>query len=480
MYGTRYPTLSQSIPAWYEHIGRSLKSYELLRYTYMREPPYRYSDIIIWDSGTGSYVLSNSDGSEVVSTNWDSETYKRFKGKYVCASTACTKVYYVVAVSTNSAHYIELTNGQSLEDVNQTWNYGKEISYENGVYTILNPTEGKRIDWYTDRSKYKGSYVCADGTTNCSTIWYVPSTSSNKMSYIEMSGGETYDSLYEEALNTPWIYGNDIEWDGSKYILKDTIESSPLNWNNDYKTIATRYHYTCFSTGDSCAQVAYIHYFNSSFPIYHFKLKGGKTIEDAKKEMFMNVINSMIKTEIDTWYRTNMLDYTDNLEDTIWCNDRSIDRGPLKSKDEDATQDSYTYFGAEGRNVRTKSPSVICPNANDKFTVSPENGNGALTYPVALLTADELTLAGHGYSGYSDYSYLYTKEWTWSLSPRNFDYGNASSFYLQAYRLLDSKVNLSGANGSHGIRPAISLAPGTIITSGDGTSENPFTVEMDG
>ncbi len=33
---------------------------------------------------------------------------------------------------------------------------------------------------------------------------------------------------------------------------------------------------------------------------------------------------------------------------------------------------------------------------------------------------------------------------------------------------------------STGVCPAISLAPGTIITSGDGTNENPFTVEKDG
>ncbi len=475
MYGTRYTYQRQSIPTWYNHIGRSYKDYSQLSELYTHNKTYYYGDTITWDSGTGSYMLLNSDGSEVVSRNWNSATYQGFKGKYVCASdtpTACRHVYYIVGTESFWGYYIQLTNGQSLDDVNQTWNYGKEISYENGVYTILNPTEGKRIDWYTDYSKYKGSYVCADGTTSCSTIWYIESTNNTTMSYVEMSSGETYDSLYEEGLNKKWIYGNDIEWDGSKYILKDTIGSSPLNWKNDYKTIATRYHYTCFSTGDSCAQVAYIHYFNSSFPIYHFKLKGGKTIEDAKKEMFTNTTNSMVKTTIDTWYQTNMLDYTEALEDTIWCNDRSIDRGPLKSKDEDASQSSYTYFGANGRNARTKSPSVICPNDSDKFTVSPENGNGALTYPVALLTADELTLAGHGYSGYSSSSYLYTNQYYWSLSPSYFKDDRAYGFYLSSSGYLSG----NGGNG-YGVRPAVSLAPGTIIASGDGTSENPFTVD---
>ncbi len=484
MYGTRYTVQSQSIPTWYNHIGCNLKEYSQLTTLVARDNTYYYSDMIAWDSGTNSYVLSNSDGSEVVSTKWDRETYQRFEEKYVCASgtpTACTSVCYIAGVEGygNYGFYIKLINGQSLEDVNKIWNYGKEISYENGVYTILNPTEGKRINWYNNRYEYSGKYVCADGTTNCSTIWYVPSTSSNKMSYIELSDGETAQSLYEEALNTPWIYGNDIEWDGSKYILKDTMENSPLNWKKDYKTIATRYHYTCFSTKDNCTEVGYIHYFDSGSQIYHLKLKGGKTIEDAKREMFTNTTNSKVKTTIDTWYQTNMLDYTDSLEDTIWCNDRSIDRGPLKSKDEDSSSgtnpNNQTSFGANGRNVITKKPSVICPNDNDKFTVSPENGNGVLTYPVALLTADEMTLAGHGTSGYSSYSYLKTDRDNWSLSPNSFNDFYASVFYTRTV----GNLTQNRPNNFYGVRPAVSLAPGTIITSGDGTSENPFTVEKD-
>ena len=274
------------------------------------------------------------------------------------------------------------------------------------------------------------------------------------------------------SINKNWTYGNDVDWDGEKYILKDTITSSTANWNTDSSTIATKYHYTCLSTENSCAEVGYTYYVGYDSYFYYLKLKGGKTIEDAKKEMFTNTTNSKVKTTIDTWYQTNMLDYTEALEDTIWCNDRSIDRGPLKSKDEDASQSSYTYFGANGRNARTKSPSVICPNDSDKFTVSPENGNGALTYPVALLTADELTLAGHGYSGYSSSSYLYTNQYYWSLSPSYFKDDRAYGFYLSSSGYLSG----NGGNG-YGVRPAVSLAPGTIIASGDGTSENPFTVD---
>ncbi len=68
-----------------------------------------------------------------------------------------------------------------------------------------------------------------------------------------------------------------------------------------------------------------------------------------------------------------------------------------------------------------KKARYRCSNKNDAFTVSEENGNGALTYPVALLTSDEVTLAG--FSGGTSISniYLYTNQLWWSLSPYYFD-----------------------------------------------------------
>ena len=36
--------------------------------------------------------------------------------------------------------------------------------------------------------------------------------------------------------------------------------------------------------------------------------------------------NSTIKQTVDTWYTSNMTAYTDMLEDTVWCNDRTVYR----------------------------------------------------------------------------------------------------------------------------------------------------------
>jgi len=138
-------------------------------------------------------------------------------------------------------------------------------------------------------------------------------------------------------INENWIYGNDVEWDGQKYTLKDTITSNTADWAADSETIETKYHYTCFSTENSCTEIGYIHVFDNSTTIRYLTLKGGKNIEDAKKEMFTNTTDSAIKKLIDQWYQSNLVEYTEKLEDTIWCNDRSISEGSLKGKDEDST-----------------------------------------------------------------------------------------------------------------------------------------------
>ena len=178
-----------------------------------------------------------------------------------------------------------------------------------------------------------------------------------------------------------------------------------------------------------------------------------------------NANTSTIKTTIDSWYQSNMTDYTSYLEDTIWCNDRSYYK-----------IDSFNniWYGAYERNVDLYKPSIECSSANDKFTVSSEVGNGKLTYPVALLTADEATLAGHGLTGYSDKSYLHTNKDWWTLSPRSFS-GNCADEFI-----VGTSGNLYGNRGvSHvfGVRPSISLAPGTRVTEGtDGSTNNPYMV----
>ena len=188
--------------------------------------------------------------------------------------------------------------------------------------------------------------------------------------------------------------------------------------------------------------------------------------------MFTNTTDSTVKTTIDNWYASNMTSYTSMLEDTVWCNDRTLTGGSLLSKDNNAGT-GRSLFAAYNRNISTFKPSVTCTNTRDSFTVDSSNGNGKLTYPVGLLTADEYTLAGSGSEGYSTDAYLHTGEYQWSLSPLDFSGSSAYEFYLRS----SGSLNGNSVIISVGIRPSVSLKPGTLVSGGDGSVTSPYIIE---
>lgn len=262
------------------------------------------------------------------------------------------------------------------------------------------------------------------------------------------------------------VFGNDVIWNGSQYTLVDTYTGTL--WNTDRETLATKYHYTCFSTETSCTNVYYLLYFNGYNTTNYLTLGNGIDIEVAKNEMFTNVTNSWVKEVIDEWYTENLVNYANYLEDTIWCNERKFYSGSLAGKDVDA-ETSYSYFETYNR-VRAGQPSLECSSTNDSFTVSRTNGNGSLTYPIAMLTSDEAMLAGGSYSANRNY-YLYTGQNWHLISPYHFSQGTNN------YRVSTSG-SLTGGNSRIGVRPSISLAPGIIAINGDGSSESPYEVAM--
>ena len=69
----------------------------------------------------------------------------------------------------------------------------------------------------------------------------------------------------------------------------------------------------------------------------------------------------------------------------VYCNDRSTSG---------STSLDNTSFGARIRLQANKTPSYNCATIEDKFTVDKSTGNGKLTYPIGLMTADEVVFAG--------------------------------------------------------------------------------------
>ena len=443
MYGTRYTYSKDTVNISTNVLNRSSTS-----------PSYDYYYGYSISYSNGRYTLQNAEAK-----SW-SDNYSSLTGYYTCrtTSTTCSTVYYIVGADSSYQYTLSLSGGVT-DPTTETITLGKGITNNgNNAHSLTDTVTVKKIDWYKNYSRYRNYYMCKDLTsTTCDGKYRITSPNKNQITY--------YTSL-------DYIYGNDVIWDGTKYTLVDTYISSS-GWSTDRATLAKKYHYTCLNTNGECRDVYYIPYFSDSSYIYYLKLSSGKNIEDAKNEMFTSTNDSKIKQAVDAWYKSNMTAYTEKLEDTIWCNDRTLYSGSLAGKDVDA-RTSSSHFSTYNRIMTKSSPSIECTNEKcDGFTVSTSSGgNGKLTYPVGLLTLDEAMLAGGRNSSNKNY-YLYTGQIYWTASPSDFDINQAIGLCIYS----NGDFHTGYVNSTIGVRPSVSLASGTKTTDGIGTADDPYIIE---
>ena len=194
-----------------------------------------------------------------------------------------------------------------------------------------------------------------------------------------------------------------------------------------------------------------------------------------------NTNNSIIKRVIDTWYKDNLnINYGKYISTTaIYCNDRSNPAGGYN------TGKSTFLYGADTRLETNKTPTYDCTNVNDKFTVDTSTGNGKLTYPIALMTADEVSFAG-------GVVFEDTKAWSWynynSANGRSagISWWLLSPFYWNKFAyVFDVKINTDSFGKLNGsttgltdhVRPVISLKSCVKISGGDGSANAPYTIK---
>ena len=230
-------------------------------------------------------------------------------------------------------------------------------------------------------------------------------------------------------------------------------------------------------------------YDDNAFAGYMYGTAGSSTYQATHA----NTNESSIKKYIDSWYKTNFDESaTSKLEDTVFCNDRSTkayDANTIGNTSYSSYGDlgygkNKTLYGAAHRATyysKNPNPSLVCQNQNDKFTMSSQNGNGKLTYPVGLITLDEVVLAGFNtyYSNESDYkdttNYLCTNSDYWTSSPVLMYADGAARV---GYVYSAGYVGVDRVDSASGVRPVVSLISGTLVNSnGDGTSTNPYVVQ---
>ncbi len=207
---------------------------------------------------------------------------------------------------------------------------------------------------------------------------------------------------------------------------------------------------------------------------YMYGTPGSKSYAEEHK----NTTPSIIKTVLDNWYNTttNLSTLSTKLSHTAgFCGDRSSSTDtstvPAQTGGYGTT---ITYYGAYYRNVTNKTPSFKCTYKGNDLYTTPEDasqGNKKLTYPIGLITVDEVAFAG-GVSGTNNTSfYLYTNQYYWTMSPRYFWYGTAYMFGMSTYGGLDNH----NVSFPYGVRPVINLKADVSFT-GNGTTSSPYEV----
>ena len=198
----------------------------------------------------------------------------------------------------------------------------------------------------------------------------------------------------------------------------------------------------------------------------------------------LNTNNSAIKTYIDNWYKNNLTAYTKYLSnDAVYCNDRELAPGSTYN-----TGNTSFSYATKGRLNTNKTPTYNCTNIKDAFSGS--NSEAKLTYPIGLMTADEIAYAGgkEFTSLPSPYAWYYLNSaggsitgstiW-WSLSPFGWSgsystvwvvFGSSNPGYLSYTRVNDT---------SYGVRPAISLKSCIKYSTGNGAPETPYEIVLD-
>ena len=384
------------------------------------------------------------------------------------------------APTTNTSQYI----GTSYEFNSETGyyyirNYGSSSDYKN--YTDISNEEYASGNYYTCVGSM--SYNDQDSPnywrpTNCTTMYKILSAEEYQ------SGSETRwritayaytQSERESDKSDRGLYvGTDA--DGETYYYRGSV-------TNNYVYFANAYWRIIRLNGDGSVRLLYAgttpnatgsglsigsSAFNSTrnSPAY-VGFMYGNTINQSYELNIKNEKDSTIKTKLDDWYKTNIVDkgLSSYIADSGFCNDRSITSG------DGVNLTSTTYYGPHQR-YTNHNPSLLCPNQNDLFTVENTKGNQDLTYPVGLITSDELAYAGMSYGYLNRLVYLYANMLTYTMSPIRFFSGGSWVWNITRSGAIDfASVTDKGC-----IRPVINLNGNVEISSGIGTSSDPYVI----
>ena len=380
-----------------------------------------------FNSDTAGYSLSNPVYVDPTTLDFSGDQKYYFQAESIQYNQSNGKLY----TSSNSGDItVYQVTGATKTAGTTTWN---NVSYDSITYN-LSATTLTETELETDKSD-KGLY---QDTDDYGTTYYYRGNVKNNI--VKFAG------FYWQIVR--------INGDGSIRLIYDGTEKNASGVKQSINN--TTYQFNSL-------------YNDPTYVGYMYGNPDGTTFD----EVHTNTTSSTIKTNIENWYKTNIVDkgYSGYVSNAVgFCGDRTLRSGDGVS----TTQ--YSYFGAYKR-FENNNPQFTCPEpTRDLYTTADSSiGNKALTYPVGLITYDELVFAGMDNRHINKLSWAYSTQHYWTMSPSFFDAagGAAGEWRLTSTGYLDPWW---GVSSSFGARPVINLKSDTLITSGIGTSSDPFVV----
>ena len=201
---------------------------------------------------------------------------------------------------------------------------------------------------------------------------------------------------------------------------------------------------------------------------------------------------SPVKDQLDQWYLTNIINkkysngvsWENGVSRAVYCNDKTYESRKITPRFID-DHDHSIYNKA---NI-TNSPTWKCPAIDDRYTiVTDTNGNKLLFYPIGLVTATDVALAGGYLTNEKDLYeggsigmenkgyYMYTGRNFYTMSPYGYENGEAKMIYVEGSTGIMKKTSVTSTMD---IIPVISIKGNNEIVQGMGTSNHPYVVKME-
>ena len=396
--------------------------------------------------------------------------------------TNLTKEYVLLPIGTGYTFNSEtgkydITNVQQVDPTTLTYGGATKYYYCNTGYST---SSADVISIWKNTSDCSSIYEITGASITDGTATGSGGTSIKTRTY-NLKGYAMTQSERESDKSDKGLYQMEDD-DGISYYYRGSV-------NNNYVKYAGAYWRIIRINGDGSVRLLYAgttanasgYGLNIKSAVFNSKSDNpayvgymyGSTLNTSYEKTNVNENDSNIKKELDNWYKTNILGTSNEsvIADAGFCNDRSLFSG-----DGYSTTASNTYYGPYSRYYQTKQPTLKCAQTNDLFTLSTNTkGNKALTYPIGLITVDELMLSGYadGYINKSAYTYSTSNYWTLSSSAFNVFALMANEFdlYIEGYPQGYHYVTYN-----FGVRAVINLSSDAQISGGIGTSSSPYEI----